>query len=168
MDSGSLRNSLPAKKAASNSTLPRSRNAGASLETKSPQPTGATEPKSASKTSLNQRNPPKQTRDRVPPPQRERILQDYAAGKSITDISKQEKRNRQTVGKIVHGPEMAAHVQTLRERWYGLGPDAISAVEDALTNQKDGRLAFQFLASIGVVPSPAERETTAGSVFTRR
>jgi hypothetical protein len=86
-------------------------------------------------------------------------MQSYASGKSITDISKQEKRNRETVGKIVHGPEMAAHVQALRERLYGLGSDAIDAVEDALTNQKDGRLAFQLLASIGVLPSPAEIAT---------
>ena len=83
-------------------------------------------------------------------------MQSYASGKSITDISKQEKRNRETVGKIVHGPEMAAHVQALRERWYGLGDDAVNAVEDGLRNQKDGRLGLQLLASIGVLPSPAE------------
>jgi hypothetical protein len=86
-------------------------------------------------------------------------LQAYAAGKSITDISKQEKRNRETVGKIVHGPEMAAHVQALRERWYGLGSDAIDAVDHGLTEKKDGRLGFQVLASIGVLPSPAEIAT---------
>ena len=86
-------------------------------------------------------------------------MQAYAAGKSITDISKQEKRNRETVGKIVHGPEMAAHVQALRERWYGLGSDAIDAVDHGLTEKKDGRLGFQVLASIGVLPSPAEIAT---------
>jgi hypothetical protein len=158
MRSGSLRKSVPAKKATSNSTLPRSRKADASLETKSPQRIVATNPESASRAGLTQHNPPKQTRDRVPPPQRERILQEYSTGKSISDISKQEKRNRETIGKIVHGPEMQAHVWALRESWFGLGSDAISAVRHSLTVQKDGRLGFQILASIGVVPSQEERQ----------
>jgi hypothetical protein len=114
-----------------------------------------------SKTSTNQHNPAKRTRNRVPPPQRERILQKYVNGKSIRDISKEEQRNRETVSKIVHGPEMQEHVRAMRERWFGLAPDAISAVEHGLTEQKDGRLGFQLLASIGVIPSPQERQLLA-------
>ncbi len=128
---------------------------------KSANPTGARNENSASKTSTTQHKPPKRTRDRVPPPQKERILQEYAAGESITAISKKENRNRETVAKIVHGPEMESHVQALRERWFGLGDDAISAVQHALTKQKDGRLGFQLLGSIGVIPSPEERERLA-------
>jgi len=159
MGSKSLRKPLRANTASSASTVARSQNTGVSRNTEAPKPTGAANGDSASKTSTTQHKPAKRSRNRVPPPQRERILQAYAAGKSITDISKQEKRNRETVGKIVHGPEMAAHVQALRERWYGLGSDAIDAVENGLTNQKDGRLGFQVLASIGVLPSPAEIAT---------
>lgn len=58
----------------------------------------------------------------------------------------------------MHGPEVQAEVRALRERWFGLGSDAIDAVDHALTEKKDGRLGFQVLASIGVVPSPAERQ----------
>lgn len=107
----------------------------------------------------NQHKPAKQTRDRVPPGQQARILQKHVAGKSITEISKEEHRNRETVSKIVRGPEMQEFVREMRERLFGLASDAISAVQDALTEQKDGRLAFQFLVSIGVVPSPEERQS---------
>lgn len=65
------------------------------------------------------------------------------------------------MSKIVHGPEMEEYVRTVRERLYGLGHDAISAVQHALTVQRDGRLAFQLLASLGVVPSPEERQFLA-------
>jgi hypothetical protein len=41
----------------------------------------------------------------------------------------------------------------------GLAFDAISAVQHALTEQKDGRLGFQLLGSIGVVPSLEERQS---------
>lgn len=105
----------------------------------------------------NQHKPAKWTRNRVPPPQRERILQKYVEGKSITDISKEEGRNRETVAKIVRGTEMQEYVRKMRERWFGLGPQAISAVEHQLTEQKDGRLGYQLLESIGVIPSPEER-----------
>ena len=111
-----------------------------------------------SKTSTNQHNPAKRTRNRVPPPQRERILQKYVNGESIIDISKEEQRNRETVSKIVRGPEMQEHVRAMRERWFGLALDAISAVEHALREQKDGRLGFQLLTSIGVIPSLEERK----------
>ena len=78
--------------------------------------------------------------------------------KSITDISKNVNRNRETVAKIVHGPEIQALVSALRERLYNLGSHAIDAVDHAITVQKDGRLAFQVLSSLGVIPSPAERQ----------
>jgi hypothetical protein len=107
----------------------------------------------------NQLNPAKRMRNRVPPPQRERILEKYVAGKSLKDIGKEEGRNRETVARIVHGPEMQQHVRAMRERWFGLAPAAISAVQHALTEQKDGRLGFQLLFSIGVIPSPEERQT---------
>jgi hypothetical protein len=52
---------------------------------------------------------------------------------------------------------MQAHVRALRESWYGLGPHAIDAVDHALTKKRDGRLGFQVLSSLGVIPSPEER-----------
>lgn len=129
-----------------------------SLKTKSFKRTGKGNRESTLEPGTNQHNPAKGTRNRVPPPQRERILQKHVAGKSITDISKEEHRNRETITKIVRGPEMQSLVREMRERFFGLALDAISAVEHALVEQKDGRLAFQLLSSIGAIPSPAEKE----------
>jgi hypothetical protein len=131
------------------------------LLTQSPKRTDKANRESTFESGANQHKPAKRTRNRVPPPQRERILQKYVEGKSITDISKEEGRNRETVAKIVRGTEMEEYVRTMRERWFGLGQDAISAVEHALTEQKDGRLGFQLLDSIGVIPSPEERRSLA-------
>jgi hypothetical protein len=130
-----------------------------SLKTTSVNRTCKSNRDSSLESGANQLNPAKRTRNRVPPPQRERILQKYVEGKSVKDISKEEGRNRETVGRIVHGPEMQQHVRAMRERWFGLAPAAISAVRHALTKQKDGRLGFQLLSSIGVIPSPEERQT---------
>jgi len=115
-------------------------------------------PAFVSKPSLNQQKPAKRKKTRIPPPQRERIVQKYALGKSIVAISSEEKRNRETVSRIVHGPEVAEFVQAMRERFYGLGCDAIDAIQHALREQKDGRLGIQLLNSIGVVPSSEERQ----------
>jgi hypothetical protein len=131
----------------------------ASLKTKSVNRTGRSNSESTLVSGANQLNPAKQMRNRVPPPQRERILEKYIAGKSLKDIGKEESRNRETVARIVHGPEMQQHVRAMRERWFGLAPAAISAVQHALTEQKDGRLGFQLLFSIGVIPTPEERQT---------
>jgi hypothetical protein len=131
------------------------------LVTQSPKRTDKANSESTFESGANQHKPAKRTRNGVPPPQRERILQKYVEGKSITDISKEEGRNRETVAKIVRGTEMEEYVRTMRERWFGLGQDAISAVEHALTEQKDGRLGFQLLESIGVIPSPEERRSLA-------
>lgn len=88
-------------------------------------------------------------------------MQKYVAGKSIVEISSEEKRNRVTISKIVRGPEMGEFVWAMRERFFGLGFDAISAVWHALREQNDGRLGFQILAGFGVIPSPEERPLLA-------
>ncbi len=134
-----------------------------SLQNKSLKQTRKANHKSTFKSSANHHNPAKRTRNRVPPPQRERILQKHVAGQTISEISREEKRNRETVTKIVRGPEMQKLVREMRERWLGLAPDAIGAVQHALTEQKDGRLGYQLLSSIGVIPSPEEMQLLTGS-----
>jgi|HubBroStandDraft_6_1064221.scaffolds.fasta_scaffold85863_2 hypothetical protein len=56
-------------------------------------------------------------------------MQRYAAGQSIREISRKEGRARETITKIVRCDEMQAHVQQMRERFYGLGCEALGAVE---------------------------------------
>ena len=98
----------------------------------------------------------KLTRHRVHPPQRIRIMQKYASGKSIVQISREENRNRDTVTKIVRSSEMQDFVRTMREQLYGLAFDAMKAVRFALQNNQDPRLAYKLLVDVGIVPSSEE------------
>jgi hypothetical protein len=106
------------------------------------------------------RNVPKRTKkplSRIPAPQSERILQRYITGESIREISREEGRARQTVTKIVRSDQMQSYVQAMREHFYGLGGDALAAVQHALQQQKDAQLAYRLLVDIGVVPTEEQR-----------
>ena len=91
--------SVSGKTGSSNSAVPRSRKSGVSLEAKSLKRTAAANSAPTPIPSTTQHKPTKSTRNRVPPPQRERILQKYVAGKSVVDISVKEKRDRETISK---------------------------------------------------------------------
>jgi hypothetical protein len=97
----------------------------------------------------------------VPPPQSARIMQRYVSGDSIREIAREERRDRATITKIVRSDEMNAVVQKMRERYYGLGLDALDAVEHTLQVRKDGGLGRQVLTDIGVIPSAEERYAVA-------
>lgn len=84
-------------------------------------------------------------------------MQRYVTGESIRQISRQEHRDRATVTKIVRSEEMNSFVHQMRERLYGLGCDALAAVEYELRARKNGRLGYQLLTDIGIVPSPQEK-----------
>jgi len=104
----------------------------------------------------DQPNSTKKPRTIVPPPQSARIMERYIGGDSIRQIARAEHRDRATVTKIVRSDEMNTVVEKMRERYYGLGFDALDAVQHTLQVGKDGRLGRQLLVDIGVAPSPAE------------
>jgi hypothetical protein len=114
---------------------------------KQPSQTGRTPPRSA--------KPP---RTIIPTPQSARIMQRFIAGQSIRAISRAEDRDRATVTKIVRSSEMQQFVEEMRQRYFGLGELALAAVRSAIEREKDGRLAYQLLKDIGVVPSSTERD----------
>jgi len=107
--------------------------------------------------------PPKQSHHPVPPvtkmpcsriprPQIERIKQRHILGQSQREIARAEGRSRPTIARIVNGEEMQAFVQEMREQFYALAPDALAAIEYALQEQKDARIAYEILRDVGVVP----------------
>lgn len=104
----------------------------------------------------NQPNSAKKLRTIVPPPQSARIMQRYIGGDSIRQIAREERRDRATVTKIVRSDEMNAFVQEMRERFFGLAPDALATIEYALREQKDARIGLEVLRDIGVRPSNGE------------
>lgn len=97
----------------------------------------------------------------VPPPQSARIVGRYIAGASIREISRVENRDRATVTKIVRSDQVHDYICKLKERFYGLGDDALNAVQHAVREQGDARLAYQILQDIGIVPSREERNLAA-------
>jgi len=88
-------------------------------------------------------------------------MQRYISGASIRQIAREEQRDRATVTKIVRSDQMQTFVHEMRERFYGLGFDALGAVQHALQIQKDARIGYQLLTDIGVVPSAEEKHTIA-------
>src|SRR6516162_8277452 len=115
------------------------------------------QPESLPEAGLNQQQPAKRTRNRVPPPQRERIMHKFVAGKGISEISREENRNRETVARIVHSDEMQEHVRRAREEFYGLTGIALRTLRHALEKERNGTLAYKVLADSGVIPSSFER-----------
>jgi hypothetical protein len=87
-----------------------------------------------------------------------RVLQKYAAGKSIVAIGREEGRNRETITRIVRSTEMRDYVHRMREAFYGLADSALVALRHALEVERDGQLAFKVLADIGIVPTTIGRQ----------
>ena len=61
-----------------------------------------------------------------------------------------------TVTRIVRASEVQAYVEDLRAAYYGLGQDALEALRRSLRSAPDGKIAYQLLADIGVVPDQEE------------
>ncbi|HSY66713.1 MAG TPA: helix-turn-helix domain-containing protein [Terriglobales bacterium] len=93
---------------------------------------------------------------RIPAPQIERIKQRHIMGQSQREIARAEGRSRPTIARIVKSEEMLAYVQEMRERFFGLAPDALATIEFALREQKDARIAYEILRDVGVVPRKGE------------
>lgn len=93
---------------------------------------------------------------RIPPPQAARMMQRYIAGDSIREIARVEGRDRGTVTRIVQSEEMQAHVQQMREQYYGLADLAMDNLRRALEQNSDGRLAHEILRNLGVIPTAEE------------
>jgi hypothetical protein len=95
-----------------------------------------------SEASTTRHKPAKRSRNRVPAPQRERILQKHVTGKSIVEISRAENRNRETVARIVHSDEMRELVSRMREKFFDLAESALSTVEEAVAKRDANRVVL--------------------------
>jgi hypothetical protein len=90
----------------------------------------------------------------IPFPQRDRIKQQFVAGKNISQIAKAEKRHWTTVAKIVKEQDVKEHVKDLRARFYGELEDVLFAVIQYVKNGKAGGLLGyrMLLVDAGVIP----------------
>jgi len=105
----------------------------------------------APKTSQTKPDPAKNPRTNVPSPQSARIIKRFISGQSIRKIAREEKRDRETVKRLVQSDEVREYVLALRAQFYGLGSDAVDAVQHQLRQEKNGRLGLEILRDIGVV-----------------
>ena len=87
----------------------------------------------------------------VPEAQQLRMKQRYVAGMSVSKIAREEKRNWRTVNRVVKEPDVKAFVEGLRERWYGMMEEVLSAAVEQAIHGKDGWLAYQMLKDAGIV-----------------
>jgi hypothetical protein len=98
-------------------------------------------------------NPKPAKRQRIPVPQRIRVMQLYAMGKNQTRIAREEKLNRETVHRIVTSAEMNEFVEDMRARFRGLSEVAIEALRREL--QQGGKeaieIAWRVLESSGII-----------------
>ena len=108
---------------------------------------------STTKTSQNQ---PKKPRTSVPPPQAARIANRFISGESIRKIAREEKRDRETVRRVLKTEDVQLFLEQLRLKYIALGSAAVDAVQHRLSVSKDSRLGMEILANIGVVPSERE------------
>jgi hypothetical protein len=101
-------------------------------------------------TTAIQHKPAKQTRNRIPPIQRLRVMEEYALGRNQTAIAREEGLNRESIGRIVKSAEMESYTEQVRERWRGLCDAAVESVR-RLIAQDDRQTVFRVLESNGII-----------------
>ena len=89
-----------------------------------------------------------------------RVKLKYISGQTVRSISRSESLARRTVARVVQCKDVQDYVASLRKQFCSLGDDALDAVRQAL-RAGDGRLGFQILTSIGVIPSVEEKRLAA-------
>ena len=98
-----------------------------------------------------QRKPAKKARLRIPPIQRLRVMEKYALGRNQTAIAREERLNRESIGRIVKSAEMEAFTEEIRESWRGLCENAIQSVR-RLIAEDDKQMVLRVLESNGILP----------------
>jgi hypothetical protein len=73
-------------------------------------------------------------------------------GHSQRDIGRTLHMSGHTVAKVVKAEDFARHIKEMQERLFAIAPIAIESFQAQVAT--DGYLAFAFLKSIGIIPSP--------------
>ncbi len=100
---------------------------------------------------------PRGAKSRLPEPQVLRIMERHVTGESNREIARVEQIDRKTVARVLGSQEFQEHMRAQRERFYALAPAALDALQYALEQKKDARIAYEILADTGVIPSVEER-----------
>ncbi len=101
---------------------------------------------------------------RISPAAQLQIIKLYLEGHSLSEISRETNRARQTVTKICRAPDVQAKIRELREKLLGESDDWLESINFAVTHELNGLLAYTLLKDFGVIPqrvenSAAERQS---------
>jgi hypothetical protein len=94
---------------------------------------------------------------RITPVMQGEIVKLYLGGHSLSEISRQTHRARQTVTKVCRGPDIQTMIREQREMWIAESHAWAESINFAVTHELDGRLAFKLAQLFGVIPSPPKK-----------
>jgi hypothetical protein len=106
----------------------------------------------ARKLGQNRKKVVRSPRFNIPAPQIARIRLRHIAGQSNREIAFAERRCKDTVAKIVNAADFGGYITKMQEEMYGLAPEALLSLRVALQLDSSGRLSYDFLKDIGVIP----------------
>jgi hypothetical protein len=94
---------------------------------------------------------------RITPVMQGEIVKLYLGGHSLSEISRQTHRARQTVTKVCRGPDIQTMIREQREMLIAESHAWAESINFAVTHELDGRLAFKLAQLFGVIPSPPKK-----------
>jgi len=113
----------------------------------------AREPHAAASERTNRVRPSRKIQSlRVPPGKIIKAQAMLIEGHSQREIGRTLHMSGHTVAKVVKAEDFACHIKEMQERLFAIAPIAIESFRAQV--QTDGYLAFTFLKSIGIIPSP--------------
>src|ERR1700683_2199811 len=89
---------------------------------------------------------------RIPPGKIIKAQAMLIEGHSQREIGRTLHMSGHTVAKVVKAEDFARHIKEMQERLFAIAPIAIESFRAQA--QTDGYLAFAFLKSLGIIPSP--------------
>ena len=94
---------------------------------------------------------------RITLPMQAQIIALFVKGYSLSEISRQTHRARQTVTKICRSEDVQAKIQELRARLLAESDAWLESINFAVTHETDGRLAYKLSEVFGIIPSPSKK-----------
>jgi hypothetical protein len=97
---------------------------------------------------------------RITLPMQAQIIALFVKGYSLSEISRQTHRARQTVTKICRSEDVQAKIQELRARLLGESDDWLESINFAVTHETDARLACKLSEAFGIIPTREKNALT--------
>jgi DNA-binding CsgD family transcriptional regulator len=94
---------------------------------------------------------------RITPPMQAEIIALFVKGYSLSEISRQTHRARQTVTKICRSEKVQAMIQEQKEKLVAESDAWRESLSFAVAHETDGRLAYKLSEAFGIIPSLSKK-----------